>query len=116
MSSTPNILKYNEETGHGPGRKPGSPNIITRRTREVFAQLLEEKLPQISEYIDRVALTDPKGAVELIIKISERFLPRLQQHQLTGAEGGQLDIKFTFGKTIELPQDFDLDETINNIS
>lgn len=93
-----NISDYNRDKGAGPGRPAGSANKITLRIREAFSLLLENNLDSLEELIHRIAEDDPKGAVELYIKLSERFLPRLTQTQLTGAEGGELRLSFTFGQ------------------
>jgi len=103
-----NISKWNAEHKSGPGRPKGIVNKVTARIREAFALCLEERMDQLGELIDRVAEEDPKAAVDLIIKISERFVPKLNQTAITGAEGQPLDIKFEFGKKIQPSEDFDI--------
>lgn len=108
-----NINDWNRENnGHGPGRPKGQVNKITARIREAFADLLESRMDQVGELIDRVAEEDPKAAVDLIVRISERFLPKLTQTSLTNGDGGPIDIKFEFGKKIddaETKTDFDIE-------
>jgi hypothetical protein len=104
-----NINDWNRENGgSGPGRPKGQVNKITARIREAFADLLESRMDQVGELIDRVAEEDPKAAVDLIIRISERFVPKLTQTAITDAEGGPMQIKFEFGKKIEPSEDFDI--------
>jgi hypothetical protein len=79
------------------GRKKGEPNKITVRIRDAFALLCDNKMEELEEWLDRIAETDPKGAMELYIKISERFVPKLTQNQITGADGQALNVNFKFG-------------------
>ncbi len=102
-----NISEY----GAGPGRPKGVANKITVRIREAFAALLEGQMDELEAYIQRIAVEDPKGAVELIIKISERFVPKLNQTAITGADGEALNLEFKFGKKEDIePTDFNIEE------
>jgi len=86
------------EKGHkgGPGRPKGASNKITEEIREQFANLLEAQLPDVERWIRQVAQDDPGKAVDLLIKISERFVPKLTQNQVTGADGEDLFKNITF--------------------
>jgi hypothetical protein len=111
-TSNNNIQKWNAEHGSGPGRSKGSPNKVTTRIKEAFALLLEQRMDNLGEMIDRIAVDDPKAAVDLIVRISERFVPKLTQTSLTNGDGGPIDIKFEFGKKIddtETKTDFDIE-------
>jgi len=81
------------------GRPKGSPNKITEDLREAFALVLENNLPALETLLARVAADDPKSALELILKLSNRFLPELSRQELTGAGGDDLfkNLKFDFG-------------------
>ena len=52
---------------------------------------------------DRVAEEDPHKALDLIIKLSERFVPALARTEVTGADGTDIfeSIKFNFGPPID---------------
>jgi len=82
------------------GRPKGSPNKITEELREAFALVLENKIPDLEILLARVAADDPKSALELILKLSNRFLPELSRQELTGADGEELfkNIRFDFGQ------------------
>jgi hypothetical protein len=88
------------ESGNKRGRPKGVPNKSSEHIKSIFAKLLENNLPKMQEYIQRVANDDPAKAIELMIKISERFVPKLSQQALTDAEGGDLfkNITFNFNK------------------
>ena len=88
------------------------PNNATKQIKEAFAMLLDENLDSMSVWLSTVAQDDPKAAMELMIKLSERFVPKLSQQALTGAEGSDLfkDVSFNFGPAIDSDQR-DQDET-----
>jgi hypothetical protein len=69
-------------------------------------------MEELEAWLDRIAETDPKGAMELYIKISERFVPKLTQTQLTGAEGQDLNINFKFGGVPDAPTEMPDIETL----
>lgn len=81
------------------GKKPGTQNEQTRRMKESFGYLIEGNLDRMTEWLDQIAESDPKAAMDIIIRLSERFVPKLSQQQLTDAEGGDLfkNIQFRFG-------------------
>jgi hypothetical protein len=111
-----NISKYNEIHGGGPGRPRGSVNKVSTRVRDAFALLLDNQMDSLESMILRIAEKDPRGAVELIIKISERFLPKLTQTQITGEEGKPLNIEFNFGdktQADETNEEFDIEDIDN---
>ena len=83
------------------GRPKGSANKITEEIREAFAMVLENRLPDLNRWIGHISQEDPHKAAELLIKLSERFLPALSRQELTGAGGEDLfkSIKFDFGDT-----------------
>ena len=81
------------------GRPKGSPNKITEELREAFALVLENKLPDLERLLNQVAHEDPAKAIELMLKLSNRFLPELSRQELTGADGAELfkNLRFDFG-------------------
>ena len=83
------------------GRPVGSKNKITEEIREAFQMVLEKRLPDLERLLMQVAHDDPAKAIELMLKLSNRFLPELSRQELTGAGGEDLfkSIKFDFGDT-----------------
>lgn len=105
------------QSGNPAGRPKGSKNKITQEIREAFKLVLERKLPDLERLLNQVAHEDPKAAIELMLKLSNRFLPELSRQELTGADGEELfkNIKFDFGTQNEKEEesdreDFDLDK------
>lgn len=84
------------QSGNPNGRPKGSKDKITEEIREQFTRLLENQLPDVERWIRQTAQDDPAKAVDLLIKISERFVPKLTQNQVTGADGEDLFKNITF--------------------
>ena len=83
-------------SGNLNGRPAGTKNEISQQVRETFSLLLENKLPELEGWITKIAEKNPDKAVELMIKISERFLPKLTKNEITGAGGADLFKNITF--------------------
>jgi len=81
------------------GRPKGSANRIAEELKEAFAMVLEDRLPDLNRWLGQVAQDDPAKAIDLMIKLSNRFLPELARTELTGKDGADLfkNIKFDFG-------------------
>lgn len=86
------------ESGNPKGRPAGSANKINDDIRKSFTLLLERKLPELETWITKVAEKSPDKAVDLLIKISERFVPKISHQEITGADGASIweGIKFKF--------------------
>lgn len=78
------------------------PNNATKQIKEAFAQLLDGNLDHMSIWLSQVASEDPKAAMELMIKLSERFVPKLRQTDIT-SNGEDLfkNVSFNFGPPID---------------
>lgn len=85
------------------GRKRGSQNKYTKQIKEAFGMLLEGNLDNLSIWLAQVAAEDPKGALDIMMRMSERFVPKLKQTEITGADGEDLfkNVKFDFGPSID---------------
>jgi hypothetical protein len=93
-------FKKNDPNINTDGRQKGSQNKYTKQVKEAFGLLLEGNLDNLSLWLAQVAADDPKAAMEIVIKLSERFVPKLSQQQVTGADGEDLfkNIQFKFGE------------------
>ena len=82
------------------GRKKGSQNNYTKLIKESMGLLLEDNLDNMTLWLTQVAADDPKSAMDLLIRLSERFVPKLSQQQLTDGAGQDLfkNIQFKFGE------------------
>ena len=87
------------------GRPKGAANRITEELREAFAMLLENNLEQYEIWLARIAETHPEKALDLAIRLSDRFLPTLSRQEITGADGADLfkNVKFNFGDGQDTP-------------
>ena len=93
------------------------PNKSTKMMKEAFALLVENNLPMMSTWLSQVASEDPKAAMDLMIKLSERFVPAFARTEVTAADGDDLfkSLNFKFGPTIDSPlrnqeETFDIDD------
>lgn len=73
------------------GRPPGAPNKTTQQIREAYQVFVEGNIPNFQQWIDLVAQEDPHKALQLIIAISEYFVPKLARHEHTGEGGGPIE-------------------------
>lgn len=55
--------------------------------KETFAALLEGRAEELADALDRIRDKDPKGYLELYIKLSERFVPAMSRTEVTGLDG-----------------------------
>jgi len=81
----------------------GSPNNSTKQMKEAFALLVENNLPNMARWLNQIAADDPAKAMDLIIKLSERFVPVLARTEVTGVDGQDLfkQITFNFGPALD---------------
>jgi hypothetical protein len=86
------------QSGNPLGRTPGSKNKIQDEVKQAFSMLLQNKVPELEDWISRVSERDPAKALEIYVKISERFLPQLSRQEVTGADGKDLfqSVSFNF--------------------
>ena len=79
------------------------PNNATKQIKEAFALLLDNNLDSMSRWLIQVSHDDPKAALEIMIKLSERFVPKLSQQALTNEDGSDLfkNVAFNFGPPVD---------------
>ena len=92
-------FEKNDDRINREGRPRGSKNKITEEIRAAFQMVLENRLPDLEKWIMQTAQEDPAKAVDLMLKLSNRFLPELSRTEMTGANGDDLfkSLKFNFG-------------------
>ena len=83
------------------GRPKGAANKIAEELKEAFALVLENRLPDLNRWLGQVAQEDPAKAIDLMIKLSNRFLPELARTEITGKDGEPLNFTFKFGNKPE---------------
>ena len=85
------------QSGNPNGRPKGKSNAITQDIKDAFAMVLQNRLPDLELWITQTAQNDPAKAVELMIKLSTRFLPELARTEVTGKDGEPFSFTFKFG-------------------
>jgi hypothetical protein len=85
-------------SGNPAGKPKGAQNKVADEIKQAFAQLLQNNVPQLEEWIARVGERDPAKALEIYTKLSERFVPQLSRQEVTGADGKDLfqSVSFNF--------------------
>ncbi len=72
--------------GTGAGREKGTPNKSTAQAREAIALLVEGNLPKLQVWLDRIAVDDPKAAMDTFVKLLEYHVPKLARTELAAHE------------------------------
>jgi hypothetical protein len=85
-------------SGNPAGKPKGAQNKVAEEIKLAFSQLLQNNVTQLEEWISRIGERDPAKALEIYVKISERFVPQLSRQEVTGADGKDLfqNVKFNF--------------------
>ena len=106
MAFSKNDPRINREGRFGP-------NNSTKMMKEAFDMLVENNLPNLNIWIAQIAAEDPAKAMDLIIKLSERFVPALARTEVTGADGQDLfkQITFQFGPALDSAERIQLEDT-----
>jgi hypothetical protein len=88
------------------GRPVGSQNNATKLMKQSFAMLIENNLPMMETWLQEIAANDPGKAFDIIIRLSERFVPALARTELTSADGQDIfkSLRFGFGPSLESPE------------
>jgi hypothetical protein len=67
------------ESGNPAGRPTGSQNRSTSALREVIAQLLDDNLDHMSDWLNRIAVDDPKTAFQCMLSLLEFNMPKMSR-------------------------------------
>lgn len=80
------------------GRGKGTPNKTTAEIREAFQMLIESALPDIQEWLRKVAEDNPEKALNIVERYADYILPKLQRTELSGGDDKPLNkVVFRFG-------------------
>lgn len=87
-------------TNKGRGRPKGAVNRVTNEFRETVRCLLEDNSQNVSKWLELVAegdpdrdiRPDPYKALDMISKLAEYATPKLARTEMTGANGGPMQI------------------------
>lgn len=109
-------FKGGDENINRNGRPKGVKNKYTKQIKEAMGMLLEQNLDNMTIWLTEIAENNPKEAMDLMLRMSERFVPKLRSTEITGPDGEDLfkNVKFEFGPPIEddenrRTEDFDID-------
>jgi len=103
MEMKPKKTGWRGPEGSNPGGRPkGATNKVTRDIRSAYQQLVEFNLENMSLWLADIAADNPEKAFELMIKLSEYVIPKMQRTEVTGKDGADLfkELKFDFGPNI----------------
>jgi hypothetical protein len=75
----------------GPGRPPGLPNRTTQIVRNLFATILEDEQENFKAALETLRVESPKDYIQVMTKLSQKFLPDLTQTALTNADGSNIE-------------------------
>jgi len=64
----------------GPGRPAGAPNRMTTEMRELLSGLVMDNSPKLQGWLDRVARTNPKAALDIYVRMLEFMVPKMARH------------------------------------
>lgn len=80
------------------GRQPGSLNKATREFRDTVTKLLSDNADNVATWLAEVAngkgdgKGDPAKALDLLAKLAEFAAPKLGRTELTGKDGGPIEV------------------------
>lgn len=64
------------------GSRKGIPNKATKEIREAFKLLVEDNLDNMKVWLSDVAEEDPERALNILLKMSEFVVPKLQRQEI----------------------------------
>ena len=73
------------------GRPAGVANKTTTMVRNLFAQILESEQENFKAALEELRVTSPKDYIQVMTKLSQKFLPDLTQTALTNADGSNIE-------------------------
>src|SRR4030042_2394801 len=88
----------NKQTQNSRGRPKGSPNRATADVRAAIAAFAEGNAHKLQDWLDRVAegsegtKPDPAKAADLYLRDIEHHIPKLARTEVTGQDGGPVEI------------------------
>lgn len=76
-----------------PNQGKRGPNKSTLEAREAIAQFVDNNANRLEEWLGRVAEDNPAKAFELFQSVVEYHIPKLARTEMTGKDGGPLQIQ-----------------------
>ena len=85
------------QSGNPTGRPKGSIDNDTRQIRQAYQMLVEDNLENLTIWLSKLGDESPEKAFNLMLKMSEYFLPKLSRKEVSTEVSLYEDIKFKFG-------------------
>lgn len=85
------------QSGNPTGRPKGSVDNDTRQIRQAYQMLVEDNLENLTIWLSKLGDESPEKAFNLMLKMSEYFLPKLSRKEVSTEVSLYEDIKFKFG-------------------
>ena len=86
------------------GRKKGTLNKITQETRETFNILLSNNIDKMQEWIDDVGSKNPAKALDILLKLSEYVVPKLNRVEVV-EEKEKPDVNVPISMWVDDPEE-----------
>jgi len=86
------------QSGNPMGRPKGSIDNDTRQIRQAYQMLVEDNLDNLTDWLSQLGKESPEKAFNLMLKMSEYFLPKLSRKEVTADVNVFDNIKFQFGE------------------
>jgi hypothetical protein len=83
---------FKQGNTYGKGRPVGSINKSTAETKAFLARISNKLGERVEEDLD---LMDPKDRVKIWLELQEYLIPKLSRTELTGEDGGMIEIQQT---------------------
>lgn len=76
------------------GRPKGATNKDTQAIKEAYKLLIEANIPNLTEWLERVAETNPEAALKYLSALSEYVIPKLGRTEVTGEIDAKITVEF----------------------
>lgn len=86
-------MKFEEGHTKKGGRQKGSLNKSTIKLTDAITDLVEGNIEKVSDWIDKVAETDPHKACMIVLGLLEYKAPKLARTELIGDDKKPLSIE-----------------------
>ena len=85
------------------GRTAGTPNKVTRDVREAIAVFAQDNVENMTTWLNQIE--DPAKRLDLYLRALEYHVPKLARTEMTGADGGPMNMVGTFNVNFKRPGD-----------
>jgi hypothetical protein len=83
---------------YNPKGRGNTPNRTTKEIREAYQAFVENNIDDFQAWLGQI--DDPAKRFQIIIAISEYFVPKLNRTEVTGQDGKDLFANVTFNFTV----------------